>query len=60
MDYTIKNFIPEPGFSIHTPSDCVGNSQPKNTFGVEIPKINIDKIKTEIDKTLSKLWRFKY
>ena len=55
MDYTINNFIPEPGFSIHTTSDCVGNSQPHNTFGVEVPKINVDKLKSEINTTLSKL-----
>jgi hypothetical protein len=55
MDYTIKNFIPEPGFSIHTTSDYVGNSQPHNIFGIEVPNINIDKIKTEINTTVSKL-----
>ena len=55
MDYTINNFIPEPGFSIHKPSDHVGNSQPNNTIGVQIPKIDINKLKTEINATISKL-----
>jgi hypothetical protein len=55
MDYTINNFIPEPGFSIHKTSDHVGNSQPKNLIGVQIPKIDIDKLKVEINTTISKL-----
>ena len=55
MDYTINNFIPEPKFSIHTTSDYVGNLQPNSSIGVEIPKINIDKLKDQINNTLSKL-----
>lgn len=55
MDYTINNFVPEPGFSIHKTSDWVGNSQPHNSIGIEIPKINIDKLKDQINTTVSKL-----
>jgi hypothetical protein len=55
MDYTINNFIPEPGFSIHSTKDFVGNYQPHNSIGLEIPKIDIDKLKNEINTTVAKL-----
>ena len=55
MDYTINNFIPEQGFGLFTLNDHVGNYQPHNSIGVEIPKIDIDKLKNEINTTVSKL-----
>jgi hypothetical protein len=55
MDYTINNFIPEQGFGLFTLNDHIGNYQPHNSIGVEIPKIDIDKLKNEINTTVSKL-----
>jgi hypothetical protein len=55
MDYTINNFIPDAGFNLFTVKDHVGNYQPHNNIGLEIPKINIDKLKNEINNTVSKL-----
>ena len=55
MDYTINNFIPESNFSVHSTKDFVGNYQPHNKIGVEIPKIDIDKLKNEINTTVAKL-----
>jgi len=55
MDYTINNFIPEAGFNLFTVKDHVGNYQPHNSIGVEIPKIDIDKLKNEINTTIAKL-----
>ena len=52
---TINNFIPESGFNLFTINDHVGNSQPHNSIGVEIPKIDIDKLKNEINTTVAKL-----
>lgn len=55
MDYTINNFIPEKGFDLYTINNHVGNYQPHNKIGVEIPKIDIDKLKNEINTTVAKL-----
>jgi hypothetical protein len=55
MDYTINNFVPDSGFDLFTVKDHVGNYQPHNSIGVEIPKIDIDKLKSEINTTVSKL-----
>ena len=55
MDYTINNFIPEKGFDLFTLNDHVGNYQPHNSIGLEIPKIDIDKLKNDINTTVAKL-----
>lgn len=55
MDYTINNFVPTKLFDLYTLNDYVGNKQPHNSIGVEIPKIDTDKIKSEIKLTVAKL-----
>jgi hypothetical protein len=55
MDYTINNFIPDSGVGLFTINDHVGNYQPHNSIGVEIPKIDIEKLKNDINVTISKL-----
>ena len=55
MDYTINNFIPSSPFDLYTLNDYVGNNQPHNSIGVEIPKIDKDKINSEIKLTVTKL-----
>lgn len=48
MDFTLANFIPEKQFSLHFDTEYVGHTMPNNCMGFEIPKIDIDKIESEI------------
>jgi len=50
IDYTLTNFKPSKAFDIYKMSEqYVGHAQPDNSPGFEIPKINIDKIKGELN-----------
>jgi glycosyltransferase involved in cell wall biosynthesis len=55
MDYTFTNWKPVDPIELVTVKDYVGNLMPQNELGLELPKINIDKIKKEIENTVSKL-----
>jgi glycosyltransferase involved in cell wall biosynthesis len=55
MDYTIEHFHPADSFELYKEEEFIGQTQPFNNIGVEIPKIDIDKIKTQIESTLSRL-----
>ena len=48
MDFTLEHFVPESRFSIHTDKEHVGHSMPNNCLGFEIPKIDVEKIKTQV------------
>jgi len=49
MDYTLQNFTPCNKFSIHTTKEYVGNSQPDNCMGIDFGKVDIEKVKKEIE-----------
>jgi glycosyltransferase involved in cell wall biosynthesis len=51
MDATINHFFPAPSFGIYK-TEFIGHAQPNNYIGVEIPKIDIQKIQENIKKTL--------
>ena len=48
MDYTLKNFQSVKQFGLYSEKDYIGN-QMINGLGFEIPKIDLDKIKKEIE-----------
>jgi glycosyltransferase involved in cell wall biosynthesis len=52
MDATLNHFTPSPSFGIYK-TEFIGQTQPNDKIGVEIPKIDIQKIQSEIKKTLS-------
>lgn len=47
MDFTLENFVPENKFSLHTDEEYVDCKMPNNCLGFEIPKIDVEKIKSE-------------
>jgi glycosyltransferase involved in cell wall biosynthesis len=55
MDYTIQHFVPSPAFSIYKETDFYGQTQPDNNIGVEIPRIDINKIKSNVAAVVEKL-----
>jgi len=55
MDYTINNFTPSSTFALYKESDFLGQVQPDNNIGVEIPRIDPAKIQSEVDAIVSKL-----
>lgn len=55
MDYCFKNWKPPESIELVTANDYIGNQMPDGKLGFELPKIDIDKIKKEIDITVSKL-----
>jgi len=54
MDYTIEHFEPVKPFSVHTADEFVGHKLPDGCLGVEIPKIDTDKIQEEINSVITK------
>lgn len=56
MDFTIQHFVPKPAFSVHTVEEWSGHRQPDNThIGIDIPKINIGDVQSEVTATVAKL-----
>jgi len=55
MDFVFENWRPVEPVEVITKNDYVGNLMPQGKLGFEIPKIDPDKIKKEIDSTVSKL-----
>ncbi len=55
MDYTLENWRPEDPVDLVTYKDYVGNELPDNNMGIEIPKIDINKVQNEVNKTVDKL-----
>jgi glycosyltransferase involved in cell wall biosynthesis len=50
MDYTLENFQPTTRFSLHTDKEHVGHQMPFNNMGFEIPKIDVEAIKKQIEE----------
>ena len=50
MDFTLNNFEPETTFTVHTENEYVGHNMPFNNPGFDIPKINRDSIKQQIQE----------
>lgn len=48
MDFTLNNFTPVERFSIHTSEECLGQFQPDNCMGVDFGKVDIEKVRKEI------------
>ena len=48
MDFTINHYVPPSPFKVYTIDGFYDQTQPDNSMGVEIPKINIDKLQQEI------------
>lgn len=55
MDYCFKNWKPAEPIELITADDYVGNQMPDKKLGFELPKINMDKIKKEVEETVAKL-----
>lgn len=55
MDFTLENFEKITSFSLHTSDEFIGNQLPDNCIGVNFNKIDIEKVKKEIDITTAKL-----
>jgi len=49
METTMDNFTPRNKFSLHTTDEHVGHEM-KNGMGFEIPKIDVEKIKQEVEQ----------
>jgi glycosyltransferase involved in cell wall biosynthesis len=48
VDFTLDNFVPAKSFDVHSTDIFIGHAQPNNNIGVEIPKIDKEKLKHEI------------
>ena len=48
VDFTFEHFVPRKSFDAHSPDSYIGHAQPNNVIGVEIPKIDKEKLKHEI------------
>jgi glycosyltransferase involved in cell wall biosynthesis len=55
MDFAFANWKPVECIELITADDYVGNMLPENNLGIELPKIDIDKIKKDVETTLAKL-----
>jgi glycosyltransferase involved in cell wall biosynthesis len=53
MDFTIENYVKPKKFKLYTTDEFLDQRQPDEQIGVEIPKINIDKLKNEINNVIS-------
>jgi glycosyltransferase involved in cell wall biosynthesis len=53
MDFTIENYVKPKAFKLYTVENYYEHAQPDHCIGLEIPKINIDKLKEEIHNTIS-------
>lgn len=50
LEFTLKNFVPVERFSIHTTKEYIGQLQPDNCMGVDFGKVDIEKVKKEINE----------
>jgi glycosyltransferase involved in cell wall biosynthesis len=50
MDFTLNNFIPRSRFSLHTADEYTGQFMVDECLGVEIPKIDLNKINGQINE----------
>ena len=48
MDYTLNNFKPSEPFSLHSTKEFFGQLQPDNCIGVDFGKVDIEKVRKEI------------
>jgi glycosyltransferase involved in cell wall biosynthesis len=55
MDFTFSKWKPADPVELVSLDDYVGNLMPEGKLGFELPKLDIDKIKKEIDLTIQKL-----
>jgi hypothetical protein len=55
MDYTFEKWTPADPVEIVTINDYVGNLMPQGDLGLEMPTINIDKVKKEIESAISSI-----
>lgn len=55
MDFTLNNFMPPSKVTLYTDADFIGHAQPNNSIGFEIPKVDLNKIKEDINKTKEKI-----
>jgi uncharacterized membrane protein len=55
MEFAFENWKPAEPIEMITVNDYIGNTMPENKLGFELPKIDQDKIKKEIESTVSKL-----
>jgi len=49
MDYTMQNFKSVEPFSLHTSAEFVGQTLPNNCMGVDFGKVDIEKVRKEIE-----------
>lgn len=49
MDFTLNNFVKRTRFSLHKDTEYVGHQMRGNSMGFNIPSIDMDKIKTEVE-----------
>ncbi len=54
LKYVFDNFVPSKSFSIHTTDEYRGHRQPFDSIGGEIPIIDKEAVKIEIDNKLNK------
>jgi glycosyltransferase involved in cell wall biosynthesis len=55
MDYVFKNWKPAEPIEIISAKDYIGNQMPQNKMGFELPIIDVDKVKKEVEDTVAKL-----
>lgn len=55
MDFIFTHWKPVESIELVTANDYVGNQMPNNKMGFELPKIDLNKIKKEVESTVSKL-----
>lgn len=55
MEFCFEHWRPADPVELVTVNDYIGNKMPDGELGIEMPKINKEKIQKEIDLTLSKL-----
>lgn len=55
MDFVFSHWKPAEPIELITVNDYVGNQMPENKLGFELPKIDVDKVKKEVEETVSKL-----
>ncbi len=53
MDFTLDNYVKPKKFKLYTTNELFDHKQPNDSMGLEIPKFNIDKLKTEINTVIS-------
>jgi hypothetical protein len=55
MNFVFDNWRPAEQIELVTANDYVGNKMPHNKLGFELPKIDLDKVKKEVENTITKL-----